>query len=110
MAAPHGPMLERALLLREFAAGLGARVLMISDTRCGLPAGAPELVVPVVDGDALGAIAFIAPLQLLAVELAACLPRILPRGPGVRRVPRATGEQVSHPMTGAVRAPEWTSP
>jgi glucosamine--fructose-6-phosphate aminotransferase (isomerizing) len=72
MAAPHGPMLERALLLREFAAGLGARVLMISDTRCGLPAGAPELVVPVVDGDALGAIAFIAPLQLLAVELAAC--------------------------------------
>lgn len=67
LIAPDGPMLERARALTTFATAVGASVLTISD--------APDATITVPVTERLGPLAYVVPLQLLAVELAGRLGR-----------------------------------
>jgi glucosamine--fructose-6-phosphate aminotransferase (isomerizing) len=62
--APSGPVFDRAAALTDFATGVGARVLVLSDAV--VPSATASITVA-----ATGALAYIAPLQLLAIELSA---------------------------------------
>jgi glucosamine--fructose-6-phosphate aminotransferase (isomerizing) len=62
--APSSPVFARAVALVDFATGVGARVLVLSDAE--IPSATASIRVPAGEN----AIAYIAPLQLLAIDLA----------------------------------------